>query len=254
MVCTDSAVYYPVCLGRPTYLPEICYGFDSLASPMSRLKKRNYKRLVDLEDERGMQERDAILKIKRTSKFHDITADIPGTAPEKIVYNYLVKLKVNFKFQYHYPENWDTSNQESLWIPDFILPDYNNSFIEVYGTYWHTMKRDSDQLKKAYWLMDGYTIVEQGVPMFPSNKTNGGKAIIWWESEIYRGIDFLFSRDLPEIFMSHVKGAAAPGVEDIDKEFLKIKSMRASIAARKRKPKYVPPVSRIKKLKRRIYE
>lgn len=220
---------------------------------MPRLSSRKYKNLVNLEDERRMQERAAIVKIDRTTKFHDITGDIPGTVPEKIIYNYLVKLKVNFNFQYHYPENWDTSNQESLWIPDFGLPDYNNSLIEVYGTYWHTISRDSDQLKKAYWLADGYTVIEQGVPLHPSGKSNGGKVVIWWDTEIYRGIDFLFARDFPEIYEGHIRGTVAPNVLDVDKEFLKLKSMRASIAARKRKPKFVPPTPKIKTIKKKIY-
>ena len=221
---------------------------------MARLRIQQYKRLTNLEDERRIQEREAIIKLDKTSRFHDPTHDVPGTRPEKIVYNYLMRLKVNFEFQYHYPENWDTSNQEGLWIPDFMLPDYNQSLIEVYGTYWHTVNRDRDQLKKAYWLADGYTVIEQGIPLFPSGKSNGGKVVIWWEQEIYFGIDFLFSRDLPEIFMEHIKGAAAPEIRDIDKEFLKLKSMRASIAARKRKPQFRQPVPKIRKMRQKIYD
>jgi len=220
---------------------------------MARLKTRQYKSLKGLEDERGLQEREAILKIDYNSKFYDMTGDVPGTVPEKIIYNYLVKLRINFNFQYHYPENWDTSNQESLWIPDFELPDYHNSLIEVYGTYWHTISRDKDTLKKAYWLADGYTVVEQGVPMLPTGKSNGGKVVIWWEQEIYNDIDFLFSRDFPEVFLNYIKGAAAEETRDIDKEFLKLKSMRASIAARKREPKYIPATPKIKKLYKKIY-
>lgn len=221
---------------------------------MARLRTQQYKRLRNLEDERGMQERDAIIKLKKTSRFHDQIADVPGTRPEKIVYNTLVGLKVNFEYQYHYPENWDTSNQESSWVPDFMLTDYHQSLIEVYGTYWHTINRDRDQLKKAYWLADGYTIIEQGIPLHPAGKSNGGKVVIWWEYEIYQGIDFLFARDFPEIFMSHIKGAAAPNILDIDKEFLKLKSMRASIAARKREPKFIQPTPKIKKIRQKIYD
>jgi hypothetical protein len=221
---------------------------------MARQYTRQYKTLVNLEDERRVQEREAIIKIDKTSNFHDPTHDVPGTRPEKIVYNTLVALRVNFNFQYHYPENWDTSNQESLWIPDFELPDYNNSLIEIYGSYWHTMNRDNDQLKKAYWLADGYTVIEQGIPLHPSGKSNGGKVVIWWDTEIYFGIDFLFARDLPEIFQQHIKGAAGAETRDVDSEFLKLKSMRASIAARKRKPKYEPPTPKVKKLRQKIYD
>lgn len=221
---------------------------------MPRQYTRQYKKLVNLEDERRVQERDAIIKLDKASRFHDPSHDVPGTRPEKIVYNTLMALRVNFEFQYHYPENWDTSNQESLWIPDFMLPDYNQSLIEVYGTYWHTINRDRDQLKKAYWLADGYTVIEQGIPLAPSGKSNGGKVCIWWETEIYTNIDFLFARDLPEIFQRHIKGAAAEEIRDVDKEFQKLKSMRASISARKREPKFVPSVPKIKKIRQKIYD
>ena len=72
--------------------------------------------------------------------------------------------------------------------------------------------------------------------------------------EIYSGIDFLFARDLPEIFQRHIKGAAAEEIRDVDSEFWKLKSMRASIAARKRKPQYQPPTPRIKTIKQKIYD
>lgn len=221
---------------------------------MARQYSRQYKRLRGLEDERKMQERAEIIKIDENSQFHDPTHEVVGTRPEKVIYNYLMKLRVNFEFQYHYPENWDTANQESLWIPDFMLPDYNNTLIEVYGTYWHTMNRDSDQLKKAYWLLDGYTVIEQGIPLSPTGKSNGGKVVIWWDTEIYRGIDFLFSRDLPEIFTAHIPGTVAPEIRDMEKEFWKLKSMRASIAKAKRKPKYVPVPPKIKTIRQNIYE
>lgn len=220
---------------------------------MATRSTRQYKRLVNLEDERGVQERQAIIDIDKTSKFHDMTAEVPGTMPEKIVYNTLVALRVNFEFQYHYPENWDTSNQESIWIPDFKLPDYNNTLIEVYGTYWHTANRDNDQIKKAYWLADGYTVIEQGTPLMPTNNSNGGKVIIWWETEIYQGIDFLLARDLPEIFQRHIKGAAAEETRDVKAEFNKLRSMRARIAATKRKPAFVPPTPKINKIRNKIY-
>lgn len=220
---------------------------------MAMQRSTQYKKLVNLEDERRVQERAAIIKIDKTAGFYDRTGEVPGTIPEKIVYNYLVRMRLAFNFQYHYPENWDTSNQESIWIPDFMLTDYNNTLIEVYGTYWHTTNRDNDQIKKAYWLADGYTIVEQGVPMVPSGKSNGGKVIIWWENEIYQGIDFLFARDLPEVFQRHIKGAAAEETRDMPAEFLKLKSMRARIAEVKREPKFVPSKPKVAMIRNKIY-
>ena len=217
------------------------------------MKSTSYKRLVNLEDERAVQERGAIIKLKKNTMMHDATADMPGTRPEKIVYNTLIGLKVNFEYQYHYPENRDTNNQESMWIPDFMLPDYNQSLIEVYGTYWHKMSRDKDQLKKVYWLNDGYTIIEHGIPLSPTNKSNGGKVVIWWDYEIYSGIGFLFARDLPEIFTSFRPGIPAPEIRDAEKEFLKLNGMRGRLSANKRLPQWKPRTPKIKKIRQRIY-
>lgn len=220
---------------------------------MARQPVRQYKKLIGLEDERRLEEREAIIKLD-SKAFFDITFDVPGTIPEKIVYDHLIMLRIAFEFQYHYPENWDTNNQESLWIPDFMLPDYNRTLIEVYGTYWHTMSRDSDQLKKVYWLNDGYTVIERGLPLSPSNKSNGGKVVIWWEDEIYSGIADLFARDLPEIFTSYRPGVPAPEIRDAEKEWLKLLGTRARLSANKRLPKYKPINPKIDKLRSRIYE
>lgn len=221
---------------------------------MAREYSRKYQNLVGLEDERKMEERASIIKISKTSRFHDPTHDVPGTRPEKTIYNYLMKLKVNFDYQYHYPENYDTANQENIWIPDFGLPDYHNSLIEVYGTYWHTISRESDQLKKAYWLLDGYTVIEGGIPLHPTGRSNGGKVVIWWDTDIYRGIDFLFSRDFPEIFTSYKPGVPSPSIRDSEKEFWKLEAMRASMSKTKRRPEYKQPIPRIKTIKQKIYE
>ena len=84
--------------------------------------------------------------------------NIPGTVPEKMVYDYLSRLRIKFDFQYHLPENAKTKYTESDWIPDFLLPDFSNTLIETYGTYWHTISRVSDQIKKVYWQNMGCTI------------------------------------------------------------------------------------------------
>ena len=215
---------------------------------MAKLKTARYKDLKGLEDARTMSKLQAIVDNKGRNDF-SITENIPGTVPEKMIYDYLTRLKVNFDFQYHLPENYGTQNVESVWIPDFMLPDYNNSIIEVYGTYWHMLRRGADQVKKAYWLAAGYTVIEKGIPMFPSKKNNGGKVIIWWENEIYTSIGQLFSRDLPELYNNHMHGKS--GVYNLDpiKEFNRIMAMRKRLSAQRVRPKYVSPVSRIRKFK-----
>jgi hypothetical protein len=217
----------------------------------SRRYIRTYKRPKNLSDERGLQQRDVIAEVDSWS-FFDITGQVPGTVPEKMVYNHLVRLRVNFNFQYHMPDNPGTYNPEDVWIPDFELPDCN-IYIEVFGTYWHTMNRDSDQLKKAYWLMAGYTIYEGGVPTIPNGNPNGGKVVIWWDTEIYGGVARLFARDIPEVFERRIPGTVGPEIRDSEAEFRKIEAMRARLAARKREPKIHPALTRHKKLRNSIY-
>jgi hypothetical protein len=207
-----------------------------------------------LEDERKLDRFQAVQERKTRSQFFDVNGEIPGTMPEKMVYHYLMRLKINFEFQYHLPENFVTKNPESDWQPDFLLPDYHNTLIEVYGTYWHRLNRTSDQTKKAYWLLMGYTVIEQGIPTRPaSGYATGGKAVIWWENEIYGGIDRLISRDLPELHQPIRKGSAAEYLLDAEKEFNKIASMRARMKASKVRPKYVPASARYQKLVRKKY-
>lgn len=226
--------------------------FNSSVNHMAtRRYTRIYKRPENLSDERGLQQRGAIAEVDSWS-FFDITGDVPGTVPEKMVYNHLVKLRVNFNFQYHMPEYSGTYNPEDIWIPDFELPDYN-IFLEVFGTYWHAMSRDSDQLKKAYWLMAGYTIFEKGVPTIPNGNPNGGKVVIWWDTEIYSGVGPLFLRDIPEVFETRIPGQVGPEIRDKEVEFRKIRAMRARVAAKKREPKMHPALTRHKKLRQQIY-
>lgn len=224
---------------------------------MPIIRTKQYKKLTGLEDERNLDKYSApktTIKSSVKSKFFDITGEIPGTLPEKMIYNYLKKLKINFEYQYHMPENVVTLNPESNWIPDFKLPDHNGSMIEVYGTYWHRLSRTSDQVKKAYWLLAGYTVVEKGVQLRPTGLNNGGKVVIWWENEIYLSIDSLVARDLPELMQLRKRGTAAPYLQDPVKEKLDISIMRARMKSTRIRPKYVPKMPRYRKLVRKKYD
>lgn len=207
-----------------------------------------YKNLVELQDKITLAQLQTVVNNKGRVDF-SITDNIPGTVPEKMVYDYLTRLRVNFNFQYHLPENYSTRNAESDWIPDFQLPDYNMSLIEVYGTYWHMLGRSRDQMKKAYWLAMGYTVVEKGVPLLPSRKNNGGKIVIWWENEIYTGLGQLFARDFPELYTNHMHGKAGIYTLDPVKEMRGLIAMRKRLAAARVRPKYISSIPRIKKFK-----
>jgi len=217
---------------------------------MAKQKFVKYKDLTALEDARTLAKLEAVVDNKGRNDF-SITENIPGTVPEKMVYDYLTRLKINFEFQYHMPENYGTLNTESVWIPDFMLPDYGKTIIEVYGTYWHMLRRNKDQIKKIYWLAAGYTVIEKGIPLNPSGPSNGGKVLVWWENEIYNSLGQLFNRDIPEVFTSYKEGEAGTYNLDPIAEFKKINAMRKRLAAQRVRPKYVSPVPKIKKFKRK---
>jgi len=95
----------------------------------------DYMSLNSLEDERKLGQLDAVSQAYDNSHW-DPTSEIPGTGPEKLIYNYLIKIGISFSFQYHMLDLPSTAFPEDIWIPDFQLRDYN-TMIEVYGAYWH---------------------------------------------------------------------------------------------------------------------
>ena len=214
----------------------------------------NYQKLRNLEDERQLMILDAKTSIRERANF-DPTAEIPGTAPEKLIYNYLVKLGVRFQYQYYMKDLPNTSFPEDVWIPDFILPDYN-IIIEIYGAYWHSLltKREGDQLKKVYWLQSGYTVYESGIAMNPTGGPGTGKAVIWWDWEIYLDLDQLFSRDIPEIFESRIKGEPEEFLLDAKKERLAMAGRISAMTKARMRPKINPTRRRIKNLRKKLFD
>lgn len=216
-----------------------------MARPELPLK---YSSLKGLNDERKVVQFGGFSPLVESQRM-TISGEIPGTMPEKIIYDMLKRLKVNFQFQYYMPENMETMMKESNKIPDFILPDYN-IIIEVYGTYWHTKNIEEDQIKQMYYLQAGYTIIQRGIPIYPTEKNNGGKVIIWWEDEIYYGLDHLFARDIPELDKNHIRGSAAAELRDIPKEFIKLDTMRARLSKPKLRPRPFPQKTRVYKVRK----
>ena len=179
-----------------------------------------YKTLRAFEEER-FQDLDFYLESlskKTKGAYEDSTAWIPGTGPEKMVYNYLLKLGVNFEFQYHARDIDSTFYPEDVWIPDFQLPDYN-IIIEVYGSYWHSLpaRKESDIKKMNTWAYAGYTVMQNGMVLTPQLQGSTGKVVMWWEYEIYSDLTRLFVRDLPELLAPDVKrGKPAELIMDIE--------------------------------------
>lgn len=214
----------------------------------SELKALEEQKLLDIE----------YFKYKR-KKLENVYADIipfyPATDIERIVGNFLLKLGVNFQFQYHLANFPETAFPENIWVPDFVLPDYN-IVLEVYGYYWHSLpqRRDADQLKKLYFLAKGYAVFENGRVLYPSDTTwNGGKLVIWWDYEIYADLMYLVNRDIPEILIRKTL-IELPQVPEI-KRMEAIETAEAQRAARITK-RIVPKMKPFKPLtlKLRRYE
>jgi len=215
----------------------------------------SYLSLEGLEDERRLGQLDALNQSYQSSHW-DPTSEIPGTGPEKMIYNYLLKIGIAFDFQYHMLDLPSTAFPEDIWVPDFQLTDYN-IIIEVYGAYWHSLphRREGDQLKKAYWLNSGLVVYESGIPLYPSGAPTSGKAIIWWDWEIYNDLDQLFSRDLPELFNSErITGQPGEYILDAEAEKLRMKGQRSAMAVARMRPS--PPVVKvgIRKLRRELFD
>ena len=215
----------------------------------------NYRKLKALEDERQLGYLQALSDIGDRTHW-DPTSEIPGTGPEKEVYNYLVRIGVRFEFQYHMLDLPATAFPEDIWIPDFILPDYGNTIIEVYGYYWHSVpkRREGDQLKKAYWLQSGYTVYEHGIPLYPSGGSAAGKAIIWWDYEIYQNLDHLFSRDLPEVFTSRVAGQPEEYILDAEEEKRRLAAQKAAKIAVRIRPRLNPYEKHLRSLRKKLFD
>jgi len=171
-----------------------------------------WRKVQALDEPHKLAQLQAIEDLGMSADLLDISAFIPGTAPEKLVYNYLLRLGVRFQFQYHSEDYEGTALNEEIFIPDFYLPDWNTT-IEVYGYYWHSQprRREADLKKISRALYDGKVVIEHGVPLFPSGSEAVGKYIIWWDYEIYDDLGRLFAREsmmilegyLPETFPSY---------------------------------------------------
>lgn len=211
-----------------------------------------FRKTKALDNLQKLEQLTALENLGRRS-LPDSTAEIPGTGPEKLVYNYLKRLGIRFQFQYHQEDYEDTAKVEELYIPDFILPDYNIK-IEVFGEYWHALprKRESDLRKWARHLFAGNSITEHGIPTFPDSGGYKGKHIIWWAQEIHYYLPFLFSRDLPELFSKdRIKGKPEQYLLDRVEEERKMKARAAGMAVKRMRPKVHPFEREVQRLRKR---
>lgn len=213
-----------------------------------------YRSLKALEDERYLDlgRLQALADLGRAT-MPDPTAEIPGTGPEKMVYNYLKRLGVRFQFQYHEADLETTAFPEDIYIPDFILPDYNTR-INVFGTYWHSLarRREHDIIQAGLQLYAGRTVIEHGIPLAPSVGGVLGKYIIWWEHEIYADLGFLFVRDLPELFSpNRIIGQPEQYILDRQEQIEIARARKAQIIAERLRPRVHPIQRELRRLRKR---
>lgn len=100
------------------------------------LERRYWQRVKDSMNRRNKGVAFAFTPATGKHEFIDYYANVPGTIPEKRLFNALADLKVGFYFAYYMGDLPFTENKEK-YRPDFVLPDYR-IIIEVVGNYWHT--------------------------------------------------------------------------------------------------------------------
>ena len=211
-----------------------------------------YKQLSALEEERydDLRFLSALNSSKVQRSYLDPAGEIPGTLPEKLVYDYLVKLGVPFLFQNSLQDFEATAWPEDIITPDFQLPDYG-IIIEVFGQYWHSLleRREKDQEKMAYLQFYGYTTYEQGRPLLPEAPQQGKKLVIWWEDEIYSSLDYLFRRYVPELLWDvKYKGGPGEAVYDQKEEDIRKERFIAAMVRRRMRPTMAPYEKRIQSI------
>lgn len=122
-------------------------------------------------------------KYVRMKYLDDIFAVVPfpATKPEAIVYAYLKRLGVNFRFQWTHPD-YETTEYVENFKPDFTLPEHK-VVIEINGAYWHLKPetRERDLIKYSLLQLQGW------------------KVVVWWDWEVESDIVGLFRRDLSEL-------------------------------------------------------
>jgi hypothetical protein len=214
-----------------------------------------YRQLKALEDVNKLEHLTALGTIPKKPS-DTLNQDIPATLPEKMVMNYLDRLKIEYAFQYRTVDNPLTAYNESEFIRDFYIPQFN-IIIEVFGTYWHSIAsaEKSNVDKKARALIEGYAVVEKGAPLLPSFGHVTGKFLIWWEYEIYADLAFLFARDIPELYEGYARGERRPLTFDAKQATIEKQQDSRAFSARRLKPDVDSPVAKnLRKLRKQLFD
>jgi len=201
-----------------------------MATPSIPLKRETtFRDLIT----KTFQRKDAIREFRKIDRMHQEETlrfqalplpiiGVPATAPERMVYHFLLRLQIPFQFQYPVPEDLSFLSDEfeydiTNWRPDFLIPDHK-IWIEVHGSYWHTQpgRVEKDNFKAAVVTIAGWKYVE------------------WWDWEIMRNLAFLFQRDCPELLRAdRATGLPAPYLLDAEAEEKAMKAREAEAKSHK---------------------
>ncbi len=149
--------------------------------------------------------------------WQDPFPEVPGTAPEKMVFARLTLMRIPFRFQSYTTVNIPELNVKKDYRPDFIIPGLK-LIIEVQGAYWHSMEKAivDDAYKHALYQIMGFRVAA------------------WWDYDILENLDGLFSAD-PQLNI--YKGVYGDRIIIKDRQSYRddLKGLR-TLNAKKRKP------------------
>lgn len=121
------------------------------------LNRRYWDRIAERSDRLGTGVQSAHF-LGRTVGFIDYHPEIPGTLPEKMIFEELSARHINFAFSYKFGDS-PVTDQEERMRPDFWLFDYG-IIIELSGWYWHTRDGmyEHDMLKHVLLTAAGFRV------------------------------------------------------------------------------------------------
>lgn len=166
--------------------------------------------------------------------FLDYNTRVPGTLPEKMIYQVLQSKGVTFFFAFYFGDIPFTTDKEESYRPDFLLPDYN-IIIEVQGVYWHGRegKYESDYQRALLLEAAGYhvyTITDTeilrnpyeaiaAIPELANPPKNPGKPIVGYRPQDPTASLAAQRRKWPKVWTSRFTGTTRTTKKGVQKGF-----------------------------------
>ena len=153
-----------------------------------------------------------------------------------LVMNYLKRHKIGFRYRWHLEDYERTLTPEELFVSDFYLPDFEVLIQIVPFGGFSRRKTEWIEFSFALWRYAGYKVVS------------------WSESEVFLDLDFLFRRDLPEVF---AKGRPVSEEAEITRSEKELRESLLYLTGKRRKAKIkggkIPKPFSVRKFRRISY-